>query len=56
MKKTVLILIVVAFVLMPAIPVHTQTYIYKLSDNFQGNVPEAPPLVQIPNSGCRLFF
>ena len=27
-----------------------QTYIYKLSENFNGNVPEAPPLVQIPNN------
>ena len=28
---------------------NAQTYIYKLSENFNGNVPEAPPLVQIPN-------
>jgi hypothetical protein len=28
---------------------NSQTFIYKLSENFNGNVPEAPPLVQIPN-------
>jgi len=28
----------------------SQTYIYKLSENFLGNAPEAPTLVQIPNN------
>jgi len=34
-----------------AFSANSQTFIYKLSEDFQGNVPEAPPLVQIPNDG-----
>jgi hypothetical protein len=51
MKKTLLLSILTGTLLLFCYYAGAQTYVYKLSENFNGNVAEAPPLVQIPNDG-----
>lgn len=48
-RKTCLLTFVSALVLL-AFTTNAQTYIYKLNENFLGDVPGAPALVQIPNN------
>ncbi|MEE4257815.1 MAG: T9SS type A sorting domain-containing protein [Bacteroidales bacterium] len=48
-RKALPLLFLLSIFLFP-FTAQSQTYIYKLSENFMGNVVDAPPLVQIPNN------
>jgi len=50
MKRKALLLMFMCSFLIFFYSAQSQTYIYKLSENFMGNVVDAPPLVQIPNN------
>jgi len=50
MKKKLMFITLVCSLILFALPLNAQTFIYKLSQNFLGDVSEAPPLVQIPNN------
>jgi len=50
MEKRTLSLLIAGGILLLAFSANSQTFIYKLSEDFLGNVAEAPPLVQIPNN------
>ena len=50
MKKIVFLLLTLGGMLLLALSVNAQTFIYKLNQNLLGNVPEAPELIQIPNN------
>lgn len=50
MKRIALLLTLVGSMVLLSFTTGAQTFIYKLSEDFLGNVTEAPPLVQIPNN------
>jgi hypothetical protein len=51
MKKRLLLSILIGLFILSGYDSNSQTFIYKLSENLDGNVAEAPGLVQIPNNG-----
>lgn len=51
MKRKATLFMLASLLLAFVMPVHAQTYVYKLSENFLANVAGAPALVQIPNNG-----